>query len=713
MSVSNCSLPILHDVFGEATLILSISTTFTGKEQEVQALEKGGNEVVNAIFEARLLNGHGKIPAEADPAVRGNYIRQKYEELKFYTAPPATLIKHQSTPDISKTSDIGRTSSMPWFGSTRWEADDTSRQVSGKVGNGKFLPMPGKVARKRLERARSLDDTPGSDEKKEPEIHQTLSKSSSLRRARESRPKGDKTATGFPASSCQQLPMRGSKEQYRRSDSSNQDAIPVSTADQARHPEQNEDYTQVPEITVPDLTPPFLAENSERNELQRSDEPLLVDVRGLKPPSRSLSLKSLVHHQSDKLGGGQRRSQRASISGSSPVKSSSPFNLPKARDTDNSATAIGGRLRSRRASISGSMAIESSLQPVSKRNLLNSQEANTGDKPTGSNGERRRSRKTVIGGSMAVESSPTMLPISSVPNATAPDRKMKRRASLRDTVNEIVQILEKEDKNHQVSERTNRRMVERRSSLKDLSQPQGRHEAKPPAAPVSKEVLAETIKKFLGHLMSPEEQRAALAKLGMKCMNGRKSADMFLADKSPAPTERTCMLSTAFGQDLRTAQQSGTKRPTQLSRRSSLPSLASARSGGKAELPPRKTSTPRKSRSLRSKLEKTLSVSRPSCDDQSAASEHSDILSTTDGSDGSTMMVRVHSVPDLSKEQPPGQLSCFLGALMGETPTSRPLDRRPRAPQHRLTQGRRRSKQRSRLAAGDDVTVDSDIRSTE
>eukprot|EP00590_Aulacoseira_subarctica_P011615 CAMPEP_0172422702 /NCGR_PEP_ID=MMETSP1064-20121228/8834_1 /TAXON_ID=202472 /ORGANISM="Aulacoseira subarctica , Strain CCAP 1002/5" /LENGTH=502 /DNA_ID=CAMNT_0013163693 /DNA_START=181 /DNA_END=1689 /DNA_ORIENTATION=- len=53
------------------------------KEKEVIAMENGGNEKVNAIFEARL-NGVEKPSATANGPARERFIRDKYERRKFF-----------------------------------------------------------------------------------------------------------------------------------------------------------------------------------------------------------------------------------------------------------------------------------------------------------------------------------------------------------------------------------------------------------------------------------------------------------------------------------------------------------------------------------------------------------------------------------------------------------------------------------------------------
>ena len=56
------------------------------KEKEVLAMENGGNDKVNTIFEARLPSQAMKIQAGANGPMRERYIRDKYERRKFYDA---------------------------------------------------------------------------------------------------------------------------------------------------------------------------------------------------------------------------------------------------------------------------------------------------------------------------------------------------------------------------------------------------------------------------------------------------------------------------------------------------------------------------------------------------------------------------------------------------------------------------------------------------
>jgi stromal membrane-associated protein len=59
----------------------------TWKEKEVEAMERGGNKIVNAIFEARLSEfgmHSGKPSLRSDGRTRERYVRDKYERRKFY-----------------------------------------------------------------------------------------------------------------------------------------------------------------------------------------------------------------------------------------------------------------------------------------------------------------------------------------------------------------------------------------------------------------------------------------------------------------------------------------------------------------------------------------------------------------------------------------------------------------------------------------------------
>lgn len=179
------------------------------------------------------------------------------------------------------------------------------------------------------------------------------------------------------------------------------------------------------------------------------------------------------------------------------------------------------------------------------------------------------------------------------------------------------------------------------------------------------------------------------------------------------------MLSRAFDNDLSSEDRNVRKSTKQTARRSSMPGMTSSPLS-----PPIDTTEtcseqtpirPCKWSSLRCKLDKTQSVSRSYNDDSSVASEHSDILSITGSSDRSTLLVRNNSMPDLSKEQPGGQLSEFLGSLVGDHLSTRtPVVSKSRKATPRSMRRRKRPTQGVKpLAAGDDVTLEIDIQCTE
>jgi hypothetical protein len=67
---------------------------YEGKENEVVAMENGGNAKVNAIFEARL--SKPKPDVHANMTVRNTYIREKYERRMFYD--PQAFVEFDSAP---------------------------------------------------------------------------------------------------------------------------------------------------------------------------------------------------------------------------------------------------------------------------------------------------------------------------------------------------------------------------------------------------------------------------------------------------------------------------------------------------------------------------------------------------------------------------------------------------------------------------------------
>mmetsp|Transcript_9718 Transcript_9718/g.18243 ORF Transcript_9718/g.18243 Transcript_9718/m.18243 type:complete len:490 (+) Transcript_9718:189-1658(+) len=55
----------------------------TLKEHEVEALESGGNDIVNSIFEGYVLDGSEKLDPESSQKDRETFIRNKYEKKKY------------------------------------------------------------------------------------------------------------------------------------------------------------------------------------------------------------------------------------------------------------------------------------------------------------------------------------------------------------------------------------------------------------------------------------------------------------------------------------------------------------------------------------------------------------------------------------------------------------------------------------------------------
>ena len=123
---------------------------FAGKEKEVLAMENGGNNKVNAIFEARL-NGP-KPNNHADLNTRERFIRDKYERRKFYD--PAAFAKVAAQPRAA--APAPRKSQPQTAHAPSFDADFSKTESSGSVG------VPSAAARRRLEARRSssnLDDS--------------------------------------------------------------------------------------------------------------------------------------------------------------------------------------------------------------------------------------------------------------------------------------------------------------------------------------------------------------------------------------------------------------------------------------------------------------------------------------------------------------------------------------------------------------------------
>jgi Putative GTPase activating protein for Arf len=84
---------------------------FTGKEKEVLAMENGGNEKVNAVFEARLpQNSNTKPTNHADGPTRERFIRDKYERRKYYDAAGMNNVLQNGGPVSSHAGNASATS---------------------------------------------------------------------------------------------------------------------------------------------------------------------------------------------------------------------------------------------------------------------------------------------------------------------------------------------------------------------------------------------------------------------------------------------------------------------------------------------------------------------------------------------------------------------------------------------------------------------------
>jgi hypothetical protein len=97
---------------------------FSGKEKEVIAMERGGNKIVNFIFEAKGVNDGSKPVASVDDAAKERFIKDKYRVRKFYSPEGYANIKEEvgnNTSCVSQESKprMGRQSSMPTVRSLR------------------------------------------------------------------------------------------------------------------------------------------------------------------------------------------------------------------------------------------------------------------------------------------------------------------------------------------------------------------------------------------------------------------------------------------------------------------------------------------------------------------------------------------------------------------------------------------------------------------
>lgn len=276
----------------------------------------------------------------------------------------------------------------------------------------------------------------------------------------------------------------------------------------------------------------------------------------------------------------------------------------------------------------------------------------------------------------------------------------KKRPSLEDSLRELVDVLEKEDKNYQLSRARSMRRLERRQSLTNIieaSSPSKCTESHEPQAR-----SASSRGSFLDTLLSPDQERTNL--------NSRMSWNggcYKTEQESEGLTEHTCMLSTNFESSAslaRTPSKNGKLR-RKLTRRSSMPSNFSAddcthvteATDMNSTMPTPKGNEGRLRRILARKLSagaattaddgtlvteasdmnSTVGLNIDLSDDCTLATEHSDIQSTADMHQGSSTgrrrrAGRRNSLPSRSSYEPtvasekstPGQLSSFLGTLL-------------------------------------------------
>jgi len=116
------------------------------KEWEVRAMENGGNNKVNAIFEAKLAQSGRKKPTQhADGPTRERYIRDKYERRKFYDpAAFSGITNHapEAPPARSSTRGGGGSSPAPRPGAP---SDAARRRVASRQAKMK-VRMPAVAA---------------------------------------------------------------------------------------------------------------------------------------------------------------------------------------------------------------------------------------------------------------------------------------------------------------------------------------------------------------------------------------------------------------------------------------------------------------------------------------------------------------------------------------------------------------------------------------
>ena len=111
-------------------LSLKNKLKFLGKEVEVLAMERGGNMRINKIFEATILNEFERPHPRSDMVARERYIREKYEERKYYDPTAFVCLDETNLPSVSpdKTEllrpKLMRHLSMPMIGSPRFFKDE-------------------------------------------------------------------------------------------------------------------------------------------------------------------------------------------------------------------------------------------------------------------------------------------------------------------------------------------------------------------------------------------------------------------------------------------------------------------------------------------------------------------------------------------------------------------------------------------------------------
>jgi hypothetical protein len=74
----------------------------TGAAEEVGALERGGNKVINAIFESKLAWDHPRPDSNSDMTAREKFCFEKYVNRKFYSSTAASKSLSKSKPISSR-----------------------------------------------------------------------------------------------------------------------------------------------------------------------------------------------------------------------------------------------------------------------------------------------------------------------------------------------------------------------------------------------------------------------------------------------------------------------------------------------------------------------------------------------------------------------------------------------------------------------------------